>query len=130
MKVVISEVAPHIDGEYALPAPFTNDELHQIKLESGVLPTGLLDALIGGDAAFACSVGAIVCQRAGKRINHRLLMEHDAGCIHFMIEDPVEDDDPPTAPGKPGSKKKRSGKPSPRSSASPAAGPQVSGDLT
>lgn len=117
MKVEISGIAPHVDGSYELDwTSFTNRELHRIKLVSGVRPAEVLDAFVTGDAAFACAVAAIVCERAGKRVIEDFFLDAPGGVIHFTFETQKtegDEDDPPTSPRrKPGTRKRSSGVPS------------------
>lgn len=131
MKLEITRIAPHIDGIYDVDlASFTNRELHQIKVASGVRPPEMLDAFVYSDAAFACAVATIACQRANKRINEEIFLDAAGGSIKFVFEEQEDDVDPPTLPGKPGTKPRRSGRASSRSSESPADAPSPSGALT
>lgn len=112
MVVKISGVAPHVDGDYELDlASFTNRELHRIKQISGVRGAEVIDAVFAGDAAFACAVAAIVCQRAGKRVSEDFFLDAPGGVVHFDFPALAEDDgDPPTSvPRKRGTKKSSSG---------------------
>lgn len=132
MKLEISDVAPHINGSYDLDlASFTNRELHQIKIASGVRPLELTEALVYSDAAFICAVAEIAITRTGRRINHDILMDAAGGSIKVSFGEPVEDDpENPTPRAKPATRRKSSGSRSKSSSASPADAPSPSGAQT
>lgn len=83
-KLIVSGLGV-LDGEYAFdliellapgtPESLTYRELHQIKAWSGVRAGELDEAFGAGDSDLNLAIAAIVMMRAGKRVDHDVLLD-------------------------------------------------------
>jgi hypothetical protein len=84
----------------------TGDELHQIKVFSGVRANEVGEAMRAGDYDLVCILAAIAMQRAGRFQTNQVLQvaaalrKERAGFIKYVAADEEEEEgaDPPSAP--------------------------------
>lgn len=84
------------DGEYdfdlvelaniGTPGSLTTRELHKVKLDAGVLPAAIVQAVSGLDAGLMVCLASILITRNGKRVNEERLW--DARFVYGFAETP------------------------------------------
>lgn len=95
------------DGEYPLDLDehfFTNGELKDIKLMTGVRGGELMEAFSAGDNDLVVAFAVIAIRRSGKVIQPDVLWNAEAGCIVFADDSDSEGEQslpPPSEPSEP-----------------------------
>ncbi len=110
MKLIV-EGAPPWDGEYQFDDfSFTNRELYDIKLLSGLRASELIEALDANDTSAYVGVGMVVLARHGKQLEPDDLWNAKVGSLRIDLGG--DDADPPTqtaSEGKPSETETSSG---------------------